>query len=102
MKNLQQWEEGTLEFQTEPGRECGRNGWNRAGARGGEWKVQWDEVIKQTAQLPPAFVYLSLLLFALFIRIINSRGQASSGVTAVYFSQHKLSSWLQCSSGVLL
>lgn len=53
-------------------------------------------------QRAPAFVYLSLLLFALFIRIINSGGQASSGVTALYFSQHKLCSWLQCSSGVLL
>lgn len=78
--------------------EGGRNVWNCAGA--GEWEVQWEEVIKQPAA--PAFVYLSLLLFALFIRIINSGGQASSGVTALYFSQHKLCSWLQCSSGVLL
>lgn len=55
-----------------------------------------------TRQLPPAFVYLSLLLFALFIRIINSRGHANFGVTILYFSQHCLSSWLRCSSRVLL
>lgn len=45
-----------------------------------------------TRQPPPAFVYLPLLLFALFIRIINSRGHASSRVTILYFSQHSLCS----------
>lgn len=65
--------------------EGGRNGWKVQ-----EGKLQGEEVIRR--QQPPAFVYLSPLLFALFIRIINSRGQASSGVTALHFSQHKLSS----------
>lgn len=57
MKTFSSGRKGSWSFRLTRAGEGGRNGWKGAGARGGEGKLQGEEVIRQTA---PSSICLSI------------------------------------------